>query len=151
MASTRVTTYSADEQAMSFAGQMLDSGFEDGEFLTIEMAADDFTAKVGSDGEVARSKSNNRMSTIKVKCLQTSQMNDRLNQLRRLDLAGVNGAGVGVFELVDRSAGGVVVAHADKAWISHAPTIGRGREVGVNEWTLTAAHMELNVVGNPSI
>lgn len=150
MTTTRVTTYSADEVSLSFAGILLDSGYADGEFVSIEMASDDFLAKVGADGEVARAKSNNRMATIKIKLLQGSQGNDRLSALRQQDLAGTNGAGVGVFSLRDRSSG-VQLAHAEKTWISHAPTVSRAREVVEYEWTLQAAHLDLDPSGNPSL
>lgn len=150
MTTTRVTTYSADEVSVFFAGILLDSGFADGEFVSIEPAANDFVSKVGADGEVARAKTNDRRANIKIKLLQTSLGNTALSQIRRLALAGVNGADVGVFEVVDRSSG-VRLAHADKAWIAKAPTVGRGREVGEYEWALEAAHMDLDPAGNPSI
>jgi hypothetical protein len=142
--------YSADQVALTFAGIILDSGFADGEFVSIEMAADDFGLKVGADGEGARFRTNNRSATIKVKLLQTSQGNDRLSQLRQLDLAAQNGAGVGAFELNDLSSG-VRVAHAATAWISHAPTVARAREVVEYEWTLMTDSLDLDPSGNPTV
>lgn len=150
MTTTRVTTFSADEQTLSIAGQQIDSGFAEGEFVSIEMASDDFGDKAGADGEVARFKTNDRRATIKIKLLQTSLGNNILSQLRRLALDSVNGADVGVFELRDRSSG-VLVAHADKAWVMKPPTVARAREVGEVEWTLRAAHMDLDPSGNPSV
>lgn len=149
MTNSATKTYSADEVSLSVAGYTIDSGFADGEFVNIEMASDDFTDKVGADGEVARAKTNDRRATIKIKLLQTSQGNDLLSALRTLDINAPNGAGVGAFLLRDRS--GLLVAQADKCWISKPPAIGRGREIGECEWTLRASSMNLVVGGNPSI
>lgn len=145
-----VKVFSADEVDLMIAGILINSGYSEGEFVSIEMASDDFGDKAGADGEVARFKTNDRRATMKVKLLQTSQGNDTLNQLRKLGIDGINGADVGVFELVDRSSG-AVLAHADKAWVQKPPTVSRGKEVGETEWTLRAAHMDLDILGNPSI
>ena len=149
MTSTNTKTYSADEVSLSIAGYTIDSGFADGEFVSIEMASDDFSDKVGADGEVARAKTNDRRATIKIKLLQTSQGNDLLSGLRTLDINGPNGAGVGAFLLRDRS--GLMVAQAGKCWISKAPTVARGREIVEYEWTLRASSMNLVVAGNTAI
>lgn len=150
MTSTNVKTYSADQVTLSLFGYLIDSGYADGEFVSVEPAADDFGDKVGSDGEVARFKTNDRRGTIKVKLLATSQGNSLLSQVRARALAAQNGEDVGVFELRDRSSG-VLLAHADKVWVAKPPTISRGREVGECEWTFRAAHLELDPSGSPSI
>lgn len=150
MATERVTAYSADEQDLSIAGLQIDSGFAEGEFVTIEMEGDDFTDKAGADGEVVRAKSNDRRATIKVKLLQGSLGNTLLSQLRQTDINAPNGAGVGVFQLIDRSSG-VRVAYAQKSWISKPPAVSRGKEGVEYEWTLRAAHMDLRPEGSPSV
>lgn len=149
-ATARVTTYAADEVSMSFLGQPLDGGFADGTFVSIEPASEDFTVKKGADGETARAKTNNKDALVKVTLLQTSLANNVLSAARQRDLAGVNGLGVGVFECRDRSSG-VLLAHADKAWVEKAPTISRGKEISENEWTLHLADAALDPSGNPSI
>jgi hypothetical protein len=150
MASTNVKTYSADLVALSIGGRPIDSGYADGEFVAIEPMADDFGSKVGADGEVARFRTNDRRATIKIKLMQTSQGNDTLSQLRALALTTPNGSDVGAFQLTDLSSG-VVLARADKAWVKKAPNISRGREIVEYEWTLEAAHMNLDPSGNPSV
>lgn len=150
MTTNRTTTYSADNCTLSIAGILIDSGYADGEFVSVEPAADDFVAKVGADGEVARAKSNNRMATVHIKTLMTSLGNSALSQLRALDLAAPNGAGIGVFLLVDRSSG-VTLAHGTHAWISKPPTISRAREVVEYDWTLQVAFADLDPSGSPSV
>lgn len=149
MTTSALKTYSADEVSLSLAGYQIDSGFADGEFVSVEPAADDFTDKAGADGEVARAKTNDRRATAKVKVLQTSQANDLLSQLRTLDINAPNGAGVGVFLLRDRSGG--LLVRAEKAWIQKPPTVSRGREIAEYEWTLRLAKAELNILGNPAV
>lgn len=150
MTTNRTTTYSADEVTLSVFGQQIDSGFADGEFVSVEKEADDFGDKAGADGEVARFKTNDNRATWKIKLLQTSLGNNILSAQRTLDLGNPNGAGVGVAELRDRSSG-VLLAHSDKTWISKPPTISRGREVTEYEWTLRSANTQLDPSGNPSI
>jgi hypothetical protein len=150
MSNDRVTTYSADEVTLSFAGVPIDSGYSDGEFVSVEQSADDFSDKSGADGETARAKNLDKRATIKIKLMQTSLGNTALTQLRALALAGTNGADIGTFLLKDRSSG-VTVARADKAWISKPPAPSRGREIVDYEWTLRAAKVELDLSGNPSI
>lgn len=145
----RVTTYSADEITLSLAGIAIDSGFATGEFLSIEMMEEDFKAKVGANGEVARSKTNNRMATVKVKLLQGSQGHSRLSALRASALDATNGLDVGAFLCKDR--GGLAKAQGDKAWISKPPTMGFGVEAGEWEWTITVARCTLDPSGSPSV
>jgi hypothetical protein len=150
MASNRVSTYSADELTISLAGLLLGDGIADGDFITIETAAEDFVATVGSDGEVARAKTNNRMATVKIKLLQTSLANNRLSTLRQTDIDTPNGAGIGEFQIRDRSSG-VLCCKAPKAWIEKPPSLVRGREIATNEWTIRLAFATIDFSGNPTI
>jgi len=146
---SRTTTYSADQVKILFAGYTIESGFADGEFVSIEPKSPLFTSKAGVDGEVARARNNDARADVKVKLLQTSLGNNVLDALAKLDKA-TNGAGVGVLEVVDLSSG-VVLAHGDKAWVSALPTQSRAGEITVNEWTLEVSQLVFNVHGNPSI
>jgi hypothetical protein len=149
MTTNALKVYSADEVTLTFCGRALDSGFDDGEFVSIEMQSNDFVSKAGADGEVTRSKTNDRRAKITIKVMQTSKANNILTGIRTLDLGRPGGAGVGVFELRDNSGG--LVAHADKAWIAKAPKVARGREAGATEWELECARMDLDINGNESV
>ena len=149
MSNDSVKTYSADEQTLSIAGQAIDSGYADGEFVSIKRAAPIFTTKVGSDGEVARAKSNNKLLEIKIKLMQTSLGNDVLTQLALLAESGTNGADVGAFVLNDRSGGTTV--RCDNAWVAGWPDVARARETGDAEWTLAGVASVFDVNGNPSV
>ena len=146
---SNVKVYSADEVSITLAGIPIDSGFADGDFVSIEPASDDFTDKIGAEGEVARAKTNDHRATIKIKLMQTSSGHALLSVLRQVDINNPNGAGVGAFLVRDR--GGSLVAHAEHAWIQKPPSPGLGREVGEWEWTLRAADMDLQFPGSPAL
>jgi hypothetical protein len=152
MSTDRVTTYSADLTTLVVAGLTIDSGYADGEFVSVEPVSDDYSDKVGADGEVARAKTNDRRTTVKVKLLQGSLGNTLLSQLRALalDPNNANGADVGTFLLKDRSSG-VQLAHGDKCWIMKPPTVNLARETSEREWTLRVAITELTPEGSPSV
>jgi len=146
MAKGELTSYDAAEVTISLAGQPLDSGLTDGEFLGIEAASEDWQTKVGADGSVVRYKTNDRRATITLTLMQTSSGNDLLSQLREADLTANNGAGVGAF--IARDLGGRTVARAQAAWVKKAPKISRGKEAGEVAWELECAALEITVGGS---
>lgn len=150
MTTNKLKVYSADEVTVTLAGILIDSGFADGEFVSVEPASDDFGDKAGADGEVARWKTNDRRSTAHIKTLQTSDGNTQLSALRNRDVNAPNGAGVGVFEVRDRSSGALLV-HADHEWIQKLPTMSRGREIAEYDWTIRLANTEWDLQGNPAV
>lgn len=150
MATTRAKTYAADRVFVTLAGILLNSGYAEGEFLSIEPASDDWGDKAGADGEVARYRTNDRRATVKFKCLQTASGNAELMALRNADVAAPNGAGVGALEVRDLSSG-ELLASATYAWVQKIPTISRGREVAEYEWTIRVAHCEYNLAGTPAL
>ena len=85
--------YDADQVKLTVAGFAIESGFADGEFLRVEQEADDFTDVAGTDGEVTRSKTNDRRATITVLLMQTSSGNQALSALSNVDREAPNGAG----------------------------------------------------------
>lgn len=145
-----VKVFSADQHSVSLAGILINSGWADGEFVSVEQASDSYGDKVGADGEVVRFAMLDRRGTAKIKVLSTSDGNAELSALHNADIAAPNGAGVGVFELRDL-ASGVLLAHADHAWIQKPPAVSRGREVSEQEWTIRLAHLVWDIQGSPSL
>lgn len=142
--STKV--YDANEVTLVFAGIPIDSGYADGEFIRIAQESDDFTDVVGTDGEVTRSKTNDRRTTISVILMQSSVGNAALSALNNLDRAANNGAGVGPILIADRQ--GTSVFAAAECWISKPPDVSYDREATAREWTLRAACPERFDGGN---
>jgi hypothetical protein len=132
-------TYDSNKVNISFAGRTIDKGRADGEFVSTEYATETFTTKVGADGEVTRSKSNDNSATIKIKVMQTSAGHALLTQLHALARASVNGSDVGAFELRDLN--GNMLERADECYIEKAPPSAFGKEAVEREWTLRAANL----------
>jgi len=145
----RVVSYDPKRVAVSLAGLDLD-GFDEGEFITVERDADDFTDHVGADGEVTRVQNNDGRCTVTLKLTQGSKGNTLLSQLRARDRATPGGAGVGVFRLTDGSSG-VELVHGDKAWIMKVTPIKRGAEATGTEWKIRIANGELDPSGSEAI
>lgn len=141
-------TYDAKEVTLSVAGRVIDSGFADGDFVKIARASDDWTDKVGSDGEVTRSKSNDNRCDVSVTLMATSDGNNALTQIREADLSAPNGAGVGQFIMRDQLGRTVV---RGQCWISKPPEVARGREAGTVEWKIRLIASEYKVGGSGTV
>lgn len=146
---SNVKTYDAKQVVLMVADRRIDSGYADGVFVTVEISAQDWNTKTGTDGEKARSRSNDNGAIAKVKLMQTSLGNNTLSQLRNLDVNSTNGAGVGSFLLQDLSGG--MVLRAEHCWIQKRPNVERGREVSELEWTIELADVEGDIHGNEAV
>lgn len=146
MSSKDTKVYDADEVSASLGGIPLNKGTADGEFLRISMETDAFTDVVGTDGEVTRSKSNDRRATVEVILMQTSDTNDLLSALHVADLNAPGGVGIGSFLVRDRQ--GRAVFQADKAWISKEPDVVYDRGATARSWMLRVAHLRSFHGGN---
>ena len=131
--------YDANEVLVSIAGIPVESGYDDGEFLRIEQEADDFLDKAGTDGEVTRSKSNDRRATISIILMQSSLGNSLLSGLNNIDRSAGNGAGVGPLLVQDNQ--GTSLYTAAECWISKPPDVSFDREPTAREWTLRCANL----------
>ncbi len=134
-----VKVYDADEVNISFAGFALDGGFADGEFLRIEQETEDFVDVVGTDGEVTRSKTNDRRATITILLMQTSSGNQALAALSNLDRSLPNGAGIAPFLVTDGN--GDSLYEASSAWIQKPPDVSMDRTATPREWQLRCADL----------
>lgn len=137
MSSAKV--YDADQVVMVFMGIPISSGYADGEFLTIEQEAQDFETKVGTDGEVTRSKTNNRHAIIKVKLMQSSDGNAALSAINNVDIAASGGLGIGPMLIKDLQ--GTTLYTAAKCWIAKPPDVSFDRTATAREWTLECAQL----------
>ena len=141
----RFSVYDADEVTVSLNGIPL-SGYADGAFCRIARESDAFSDVAGTDGEVARSKTNDRRATISILLLQTSKSNDVLSALAILDENTPGGKGVGVFLLRDRQ--GTTLHLGPSTWISKPADSEFGREAGTREWTLRCANLQSFIGSN---
>ena len=132
-------TYSA-EQVIVTVGNVIVSGFADGDFITAKYDEDRYSMKVGADGEVARSKTASRTGTIEIVLSSSSAANTELSDLFLLSLVGGFDDAIPV-TVADLSGNGLVNVGA--AWLKSAPDFVRGKEVSEQTWTLQAADMAI--------
>lgn len=138
-----VKSYDFKQVSVIFGGRII-TGFAEGDAITVAHDEDDFTLKVGADGEATRSKSNNRAATITLRLMQTSDSNDVLSGMRSADQLTGNGKG----PLLIKDNSGRSLHAADSAWVQKAPDAGYGAEAGEREWVLRTGEMISNYGGN---
>lgn len=119
-------------------------GFADGSFVTIEMNEDAWNLYVGSDGEGARSKSNNRSGTITIRLMQTSSSNEILSALYKSDDVG----DAGITNILIKDSSGSTLAMAENAWIRKLPAVDFARESGEREWVFESDNIQVFVGSN---
>jgi hypothetical protein len=129
--------YDPDQVVIDFGGVRL-LGYADGEYITVEQMADAFSSVVGSDGEVARSKSNDRRAKVTVKLIQTSLSNAYLSGLLLADLDAPNGAGVAPFLMQDLQ--GTTLVSGSQCWITKYPDNSMDRTAKAREWVFEIAN-----------
>jgi hypothetical protein len=132
--------YDAAQVTAVFMGILIDSGLSEGEFLSIEQSAPDYEAYVGTDGEVGRSRTNNRHAVIKLKLMQTSDGNTFLSALRNAGILATNGSDVGPMLVRDRISGTCLYS-ATKCWIAAPPAVSYDSKITTREWTLECADL----------
>lgn len=137
--------YDADQVSVIVGGVPIDAGFADGEFLRIEQETDDFEDVVGTDGEVTRSKTNDRRATATIILMQTSSSMQHLSALSNLDRLTPNGAGIVPFMVRDRNGG--TLYEAEHAWVRRPPDASFDRMATSREWTIRLARLERNDAG----
>lgn len=136
--------YTSDQVVASLGGIPLNTGRGEGVFIKITPMNPAFSTKVGADGEVARSRSNDRRHSIEITMLQTSDANVVMSALHQLDLNAPNGAGVAALMIEDMS--GTSLHIAPECWITEAPEVQYGPEIEERTWKLEAANM-VNIIG----
>lgn len=141
----RLAPYNPDQVVIYLGGRLI-QGFADGEFMVITPMSPAFEEVVGTDGEVARSRTNDRRKKVVIKLLQTSKSNADLTALHKSDLNTPNGAGVGAFLAQDLS--GFTIHKAEKAWIVSDPESNWDRTAKAREWEIHTSFMESEEGGN---
>jgi hypothetical protein len=106
-----------------------------------------FKKKVGSDGEVARARSNDRTAEVAVKLMATSSSNDILSALAATD----ENLGDGHGPLLIKDNLGRTVIDSPDAWLQKPADVDFSDEVGEREWTFDAVDTSMNVGGTTTL
>lgn len=135
--------FDSNEVSISFAGRDLARSRADGDFVQLDFTSELFTMKAGSDGEVTRSKSNDRSGKCTLTFLNTSESHKVLTALYNEAEASPNGDDIAPLQVRSRSTG--LAYHAERAWISKHPPISFGKEVGDVAWEISYERLEPQV------
>ncbi len=147
VASNLTAGYSGDEVFIKWGPVLINSGYADGEFCTIEMDSDSAVDVVGTDGEVCVSRTNDRRATVTIKLLQSSQINTMMGIWYRTFIAG----GGGIFPLLIKDLNGGARFSAPVSWILKPPDTSYDRTATTREWTIRCGHLSRVDAGNNPI
>ena len=145
----QVKEYDADQIVILIAGIPISqgagvSGYADGEFVAVKFP-DFFTDVRGTDGAIARSKTNDFTCDITVNLLQTNAANAALSLLFAADANQPNGAGIGSFVLLDLQ--GTTLVTCAASWIKKLPDITLDRGATGRSWEIKGVLAVPAIVG----
>jgi hypothetical protein len=142
--------YNPDEVTIAIGPVLVTGGFADGEFLRIEQESDDTEDVVGTDGEVAVSRTNDRRATVTLMLLQTSASNDGLNALSTAVRNSPGMAG-GINPLYVRDRNGRALYTAKNCWVQRPPDVSYDRTATSREWVIKVANLVRVDGGSPAV
>lgn len=119
-------------------------GFAEGTFIEVEREVDTFTKKVGSLGDVARTRSLNKSGKITITLMDGHPVNDALAVVIASDED--DGNSVGSFTLKDRT--GLSVCRASDAWCMKVPKLQRAQHTGNVVYVFEAASILIRHSGS---
>jgi hypothetical protein len=126
-----VGTYDAKKVIITFGGVPI-SGYADGTFVQVDPSAETWTRKVGADGEVSRSLSNDNTHTIQITLGQMSLSNSYLRTAMNADKL----TGLGMLPLSFTDLNTMESHFWPQAWVSTDPSTGRAKETTDMQWTI---------------
>lgn len=131
-------------QVVVVFGDLHLAGYAEDDCVNVEYDEDQFSLKVGADGEGCRSKNNNQSATVRVKLLGSSSSNDALSAVAIADRL----TNAGLKPLVVRDASGTSLHAAEQAYIQRMPASPFGKEIGDREWVFRTDKLVSNVGGS---
>jgi hypothetical protein len=123
------------------------SGYATGTFVEAERAVDAFTTVSGSDGEVTRVKSQNRIGTIKFTLQQSSPLNDYFTELANAD--ELSNSGVVPILVTDKN--GTSLIQGAKCWVKKKPNATFADAAENREWLFETGNLVLDHGGQTAI
>lgn len=126
--------YSPDLVDVIYKGIQI-TGFAEGTFIDVERETDSFTKKVGSLGDVARTRSLNKSGKITITVMDTHPVNDLLALVIIADEQ--DGSGTGAFTLKDRN--GFSEVRASDVWCMKIPKLTKAQATGNVVYVFEAA------------
>jgi len=126
-----VMTYDPKKVIITLGGVPI-GGYADGTFVNITPNSERWTRKVGADGEVNRSLSNDNTSSVDLTLMQTSLSNTYLHTVEKAD--ALTGLGMLPLSFTDLNDGST--RFWPQAWVVKTPDDGRAKETTDKQWTI---------------
>lgn len=138
--------YSYDFKEVScIVGGFIGSGFAEGDdCIEIDPGETLWDLVTGADGEGTRSKRNNSSSTITLRLMAGSQLNDTLNSFYLADKLSNSGK----FPFMVKDNNGRSIHSSEECWVELLPKPTFGQNPGVREWVLRTNNMDHNIGGS---
>lgn len=149
MASTQTATFSPyDVTIVITKGDVshVVSGFSEDSIVTVDQVMPRFDLYTGADNTNTRIHKNNTSATITIPLTQTSNSNDVLTLLHKLDVAQRNSDGM--FSLLIKDNSGRSVFSAFEAFIAVIPSASFGNSMQLREWVIQAVNVDTYLGGN---
>jgi hypothetical protein len=124
------TTYDPKKVIITY-GSVPIGGYADGTFVQVDPNGDAFTKKVGADGEVVRTRSNDNTHTVAITLQQSSLSNQYLSTCKNADKL----TGLGMLPLSITDLNGATLFFWPQAWVSTDPGWGFAKEPTDRAWT----------------
>ncbi|GHV79125.1 hypothetical protein AGMMS49944_09160 [Spirochaetia bacterium] len=124
-----VTTYDPKKVIITYGGVPI-GGYADGTFIQVDAAEAYFAKKVGADGEVTRSMSNNNTHSVAITLQQSSLSNQHLSTCKNLDKL----TGLGMLPLSITDLNGGTLFFWPQAWVVQDPPWGFAKENTDRAW-----------------
>lgn len=128
---TLVATYDPKKVIITYGGIPI-GGYADGTFVEVAPNAETWTKKVGADGEVVRSESNDNTHTVTLTLQQSSESNKYLSNCKNMDK--LTGQGMQSLSITDLN--GETLFFWQQAWVQTDPTFGFAKEATDRQWVL---------------
>ncbi len=132
--------YNSDEITIALGPVLIAEGFADGEFLRIEANTENAQSVVGTNGEVAVSRTNDRRALITILLLQTAAANLGLSVLANLFKLSPNSAGA-IVPFIAKDQNGLSVYTSQNAWVMKEPDVSFDRTAQSREWQIECANL----------
>ncbi len=111
-------TYDPKKYIMTWGPYLL-NGYAEGTKIKAKRHSDAFSKQVGVDGEVTRSRSNDKSGEVEAMIMQSADMNDLLSaEIVKDELTNSS-----VYPLLVRDLAGRTVINAENAWVRKNPDI----------------------------
>ena len=138
--SFQTNVYNSDEITIVMGPVLINEGFADGEFLRIEATSENAQSVVGTNGEVAVSRTNDRRAIATIILLQTAAANLGLSVLANLFKLSPNSAGA-IVPFLARDQNGLSNYASQNAWVMKEPDAGFDRTAQSREWQIELANL----------